>query len=149
ENVIAQRGIHLKGRGVERAGPCPVCGGDDRFSINTAKNVWNCRGCDKGGDVIDLLRHIDGVDFKDACENLTGESAPKSAAEQVPTAKFKYLDEHGHTLFVVTRCEYRNPDGSFVLNASGKHKKTFRQSRPDPERPNGWLHDVNGVPNVP
>ena len=35
------------------------------------------------------------------------------------------------------------PDGSFV---SGKHKKTFRQKRPDPDRPGAWLWNVEGVP---
>src|SRR5271169_4124650 len=59
EDELARRGFHLRGK-IERTGPCPVCGGDDRFSINTEKQVWNCRGCGKGGDVIDLARHIDG-----------------------------------------------------------------------------------------
>jgi hypothetical protein len=43
EGEIARRGIRLRGT-IERVGPCPVCGGRDRFSINTKKRVWNCRG---------------------------------------------------------------------------------------------------------
>jgi Toprim domain/CHC2 zinc finger len=70
EDEIARRGIRLSGRGPERFGPCPVCSGRDRFSINTKKNVWNCRGCAKGGNVIALVQHIDGVDFKTALETL-------------------------------------------------------------------------------
>jgi phage/plasmid primase-like uncharacterized protein len=27
----------------EWAGPCPMCGGKDRFSVNTRKGVFNCR----------------------------------------------------------------------------------------------------------
>ena len=30
----------------EFAGPCPHCGGTDRFSINTKDQVFNCRGAE-------------------------------------------------------------------------------------------------------
>jgi hypothetical protein len=69
------------GRGVERRGPCPVCGGDDRFSIHTAKGLWNCRGCGRGGKgAISLARHVAGIGFFEAVELLTGER-PQSTVE--------------------------------------------------------------------
>lgn len=70
EDEIARRGIKLRG-GVDRCGPCPRCGGTDRFSINTKKQVFNCRGFG-GGDVIALVQHIDGSDFKKAVATLVG-----------------------------------------------------------------------------
>jgi putative DNA primase/helicase len=72
DRVIDGRGIKLKGR-TDRSGPCPRCGGDDRFAINVKKQVWNCRGCNMGGDVIELVRFLDGVGFCEAVEQLTGE----------------------------------------------------------------------------
>src|SRR6516162_4996575 len=51
DDEIARRGIKLNGREPERCGPCPKCGGTDRFAINTNKQIWNCRGCQRGGDV--------------------------------------------------------------------------------------------------
>jgi phage/plasmid primase-like uncharacterized protein len=69
EAEIARRGIRLKGKGAERYGPCPVCGGRDRFSINTRKQVFNCRGCGKGGDVLDLVQHIDQDRGASACRH--------------------------------------------------------------------------------
>jgi CHC2 zinc finger len=77
ENVLAARGIRLRGT-VERCGPCPVCGGKDRFGVNVQKQLWHCRGCDKGGDVIALIQLIDGCDFREAVEYLTGERASSS-----------------------------------------------------------------------
>jgi hypothetical protein len=71
ENEIARRGIKLVG-GVDRCGPCPVCGGRDRFAINVMKQVFNCRGCGRGGDVIDLIRLLDGVGYKQALAILAG-----------------------------------------------------------------------------
>lgn len=72
ESELASRGIVLKGHGVERYGPCPRCGGKDRFSINVRKQLWLCRGCDKGGNVIALVEHLDGVSFREAVTALVG-----------------------------------------------------------------------------
>jgi len=55
---------------------CPRCGGDDRFSINTEKKLWNCRHCKEGGNVIDLVMFLDGVKLDAACTTLTGQQPP-------------------------------------------------------------------------
>jgi hypothetical protein len=52
ESEIARRGIQLKGT-VDRCGPCPRCGGRDRFAINLRKQCFICRGA-AAGDVIDI-----------------------------------------------------------------------------------------------
>ncbi|BAQ69428.1 putative primase [Rhodovulum sulfidophilum] len=56
---------------IERVGPCPVCGGRDRFGINTARNVYNCRHCG-GGDAIALVGLVKGCDFRAALDWLMG-----------------------------------------------------------------------------
>ncbi len=48
----------LRGSRDEYVGPCPACGGKDRFSLNSRKNVFNCRGfgggrCDRAGPASD------------------------------------------------------------------------------------------------
>jgi Toprim domain/CHC2 zinc finger len=83
EDEIARRGIKLRG-GVDRCGPCPVCGGRDRFAINVKKQVWNCRICARGGDVIELVRHLDGLGFKEAVAALTGHALPR---ERTPSGQ--------------------------------------------------------------
>ena len=75
EDEIERRGIKLVGR-VDRCGPCPQCGGKDRFSINVRKQVFLCRGCAARGNVIALVRFLDGCGFLEALECLTGERAP-------------------------------------------------------------------------
>lgn len=75
-----KRQTRLKRAGREQVGPCPACGGTDRFAINTAKNRWNCRGSGGGGSV-KLLMHCDDLSFLDAVEALTGEPCPKGRRE--------------------------------------------------------------------
>jgi putative DNA primase/helicase len=74
--------LRLKRNGPhELTGACPRCGGVDRFNINTTKGAWFCRGCAaKGGDGISLLMHVRGLPFREAVEDLTGESAVERPA---------------------------------------------------------------------
>lgn len=62
--------------GIDRSGPCPVCGGKDRFSIHTVQNIYNCRRCAiSGSGVIRLVMDTEKVDFVTACEIITGRKA--------------------------------------------------------------------------
>ncbi|MBI4921871.1 MAG: hypothetical protein HY834_08985 [Devosia nanyangense] len=75
----------LTDAGPERTGPCPKCGSAghskgtgpvDRFSINIARNIFNCRRCGiAGSGVIDLVMQTQDVVFIEACEIITGHAA--------------------------------------------------------------------------
>jgi hypothetical protein len=81
EDEIARRGgLGLRRSGPELVGPCPQCGGRDRFAINVRKQIFLCRGCGVGGDVIDMVQHLDGCEFKTAILTLAGTTARKPAA---------------------------------------------------------------------
>lgn len=55
----------LKGAGTtELVGPCPACGGEDRFQVNRVKGAWLCRGSAEGRDAIGLAAHILGLDVR-------------------------------------------------------------------------------------
>lgn len=71
----------------EYEGPCPLCGGTDRFSVNIVKRVYNCRGSTNakgkpGGDVIDMVMHVTGCSFIEACERLTGRARPDRSRDE-------------------------------------------------------------------
>ncbi|GAN49205.1 putative DNA primase [Methylobacterium sp. ME121] len=87
ETALERRGVRLKGAGAERVGPCPVCGGTDRFAINLRKGVFVCRGSGQGGDVIALTRYLEACDFNVACEILTGRPAPGRREGETPEAR--------------------------------------------------------------
>lgn len=63
--------VHANGgKGRELCGPCPRCGGKDRFIVFEAQNnglgTWYCRGCEHGGDGIELIKWVKECSFKEA-----------------------------------------------------------------------------------
>jgi DNA primase len=59
-------------KGGEYAGPCPWCGGRDRFRVwpQADRPGYWCRHCDRKGDAIQYLRDHDGLSYREACERL-------------------------------------------------------------------------------
>ncbi|KKL73755.1 hypothetical protein LCGC14_2071700, partial [marine sediment metagenome] len=75
--------IQISRRG-EFAGPCPCCGGKDRFHIKGEH--FYCRQCyARGGDVINLVQLIHQVDFTEACQMLTAGAFSFSEKQAVPS----------------------------------------------------------------
>ncbi len=92
----------------EYAGPCPFCGGRDRF--HAADDWWFCRQCtnEKRGDVIAYVMQRDNLQFLEAVAALQGNTisttftpAPPSAPDQ----KVQAEDWQDHAAQVVDVCE--------------------------------------------
>jgi DNA primase len=64
--------------GGEWAGPCPFCGGRDRFHVQPYRSdggAWLCRGCSEGKwkDAIEYGERLwPGLEFREVCERLAG-----------------------------------------------------------------------------
>lgn len=78
--LLRDRGLPCRkvsaAHGGEYAGPCPLCGGTDRFhcwperrseSGISPPGRWWCRQCGASGDLIAYLMQVDGLTFGDAC----------------------------------------------------------------------------------
>jgi len=98
--------------GGEYAGPCPICGGTDRFRVQPfgpEGGKWFCRGCGEGRwhSAIDFVKARDKVDFKEAIGRLTGAnlaSIPHSIEKpEIDRMKWNkaakaFLDESGQAI---------------------------------------------------
>ncbi len=70
--LFEAKGIRMKKNGKSYFGLCPFH--DDKtpsLSINPTTNLWQCFGCNKGGDAIRFIELFDQVDFKEAIKRLT------------------------------------------------------------------------------
>ena len=60
--------------GGEYAGPCPFCGGVDRFRVwpnhPGGRGRWWCRQCERQGDAIQYVRERDNLGYREALEVL-------------------------------------------------------------------------------
>jgi hypothetical protein len=93
EDEIARRGgLGLKRIGGELIGPCPQCGGCDRFAVSIHKQCFLCRGCGRSGDVIAMVQHIDQCDFTTAVQTLAG-TERKPIAPVVKSTQEKESDQ--------------------------------------------------------
>ena len=81
---------HLTQR--EFAGPCPFCGGTDRFHLQSELGRWFCRQCtgeptDAGWqDAIDYVQRRNGLSFREAVAHLNGGTLAVSAIVHAPLA---------------------------------------------------------------
>lgn len=136
-DYLAQRGFKLGRQGKELIGPCPMCGGTDRFGVNIPENIWNCRGCAAGGDVIDLYRKMNACDIMTALDALAPQySVPAVSGKKSkdvrtdfknPQDVFSYRDENGVIVYRNVRYPLLNADGTPALSKKGKPDKTFVQ----------------------
>jgi hypothetical protein len=62
----------LKRAGHELVGPCPRCGGRDRFGVNLRKGLFQCRVCGAKGDGLALVMWDRDLGFLDALTWLCG-----------------------------------------------------------------------------
>jgi hypothetical protein len=82
---LVGQSTRLRRRGAYRVGPCPFCGGRDRFVLKQGARGWRwlCRGC--GGSryrtAIDFVMRRDGLGFKEALLKLGGELRVPGRAE--------------------------------------------------------------------
>jgi DNA primase len=87
------RGLKRMGstHGGEYAGPCPFCGGTDRFRVwpehPSGKARWWCRQCSRWGDHADLLRALRGVPMREALRAAGVEPAGRMSAQPRPVER--------------------------------------------------------------
>ncbi len=91
KEVVFRLGIaRLVPAGTEMIGPCPLCGGKDRFGINLRSNLFQCRKCDiAGGDQIALVMQVQNMSFPEALTWLCGDAPATIDPEEMQRRREK------------------------------------------------------------
>jgi DNA primase len=72
---VVRRYVSLRPGGGRQMGLCPFHQEKTpSFSVNEAEGFFYCFGCQAGGDVIDFYQRVNGLEFKDALEQLAAEA---------------------------------------------------------------------------
>ena len=75
--------------GGEFCGPCPFCGGHDRFRAWPESGRYWCRSCEKTGDAIQYLRDFRGLSYQDACSFLGHDPRPRKDTARIAATSWK------------------------------------------------------------
>lgn len=109
-----------------------------------------------GGGVMDLVREHTGLSGAAAMDWLRAEMQAETldirqSSVGVPTAANDQPDQRTRTATprLVATYDYLTADGELQFQVCRYEPKTFRQRRPDPENPGGWLWTVKGMDLVP
>ncbi len=143
--------------GGEWAGPCPFCGGRDRFRVwptprdGDGRGRFWCRQCETKGDAIDYIRKRDGLGFADACARLG--ATPAASAPRPPATHHRLAPPaqswQDRARAFVAECEGalwdgRHSEGLAWLRRRGLRDDTIRAAglglnvRERHERPTDW-----------
>jgi hypothetical protein len=131
------------------------------LTINDQKGIWFDHATNEGGDALEWLQKSAGLSFTDAVAEIAslagvplpngdgGRQAdkrqpkkndaankPAVSAKREIVATYDYTDAQGELIYQVVRLEFME---------DGERQKTFRQRRPDPERPSEWIWNLEGV----
>ncbi len=145
DTLLSQDGFELKWKattnGGEFAGPCPWCGGTDRFCVWPEKDehgkYW-CRGCERKGDAIQYLRDYRGLSYSEA-RMIVGkhsgkfESTTNSAhthTEKKVEQIYSYCDSKGKPTYETVRFK----------------PKDFKQRQPDGK--GGYIWNLKGISSI-
>ena len=120
--AVAQRlGAQIKRAGKDWVGPCPACGGKDRFVLTPAHREphkrFMCRGT-QGGDVISMVEHILSVPFVTAVEEITGEPPPKGESRAVSPEVMRERREEQKDAARRTKAEEKRERAEKILAAA-------------------------------
>ncbi|MBW1974530.1 MAG: toprim domain-containing protein, partial [Deltaproteobacteria bacterium] len=146
-------------KGGEYAGPCPFCGGEDRFRVwpkqGETGRYW-CRQCGAHGDAIQFLRDYEGLSFREACETL-GIAKPtlvpvRPAKPVKKEPEFTSWQERAHK-FIKTCASSLTSDVIKYLHDRCLSDETIRRFQigynPKPKKEPGKLWGVEGEVFLP
>lgn len=101
------------------AGPCPFCGGDDRFNILTDTNKWFCRKnvcggspSHKPGSVIDFVGKMYNLNFVEAVKFLVGDTS--EVKKDLPKINLKSVKSIGKVETVQDKAAWQSMAKKFL-----------------------------------
>lgn len=156
--ILTARGFQLKKHARnELCGPCPWCGGTDRFIYKIDQDRYWCRQCEKNGDAIQLLRDLDGLSFQEAKKALGDNGNSARPPQSRPQNRQRRTQEgqdpsltSGVKSSMAATYDYTDPDGRLIYQVcrfepgEEGRKKDFKQRRPG-KKEDEWIWNLKNT----
>ena len=129
---VIGRTVALEEQGGDFKGLCPFRSeSTPSFSVNRERQTYKCFGCDAGGDVLDFVQNVQGIDLKAALEFLAGSDVKKtpSAASRKPK-KSAPVEYEALTLDKAQGIFTRTKMQEYADHIFNKHPKKFIKAWP-------------------
>ncbi len=129
--------------------PCPRCGGNDRFYLQTDFETTGgvgCRHChaERNSDGLAALQWLRGWDFPTAKAELAKHLGVNLGHDRGTSGNGRRAGGGGK---IVKTYDYRDESGELLFQVCRMEPKDFRQRRPKPG--GGWDWSVKGVRTIP
>ena len=154
ERVMAEHGVKLQRRGARFVARCPFHEEQHpSLVVYPDTRSFYCFGCRASGDVIDFVRRVDKVDFKEAIRRLAGNDGPNHARLPQPSRltvddqmilaaaanvyhetllrtdrALRYIESRGVGAAVVRRCLLGFSDGRSLRPFLQRHRLSLRRA---------------------
>jgi DNA primase len=145
--------LHLKRRGDQLLGPCPLHGGDNQtaFRVNLRRGLWRCFTACGGGDTVDLIRKIERCSYGEAARHLQRIAAgspknPPTISPPIPSPE-RVFTPFTRSLALNPRCQFLQnikailPATAVRFEAGTSSSSTFLKNMVAVR-----LHDMDGNP---
>jgi KaiC/GvpD/RAD55 family RecA-like ATPase len=108
--------------GGEYAGPCPFCGGKDRFRVwpNREKPGYMCRQCNRKGDAIEFVRQMDNLSFQEACEAVGKDTLKPKKRIPVKKQQWEICNSDGQLVATHFRVDFDDGSKEYPWQRDGR-----------------------------
>lgn len=113
-------------------GPCPICGGTDRFRFDNKdqRGTWYCNNCEpRSGDGMSLAMNFTGLGFKELAQridqmvgNISADTNQQSKPRTDPRARLNAISKR------LQPCKTRNPVTDYLMNRNVAFSDSVRFS---------------------
>jgi hypothetical protein len=123
-------------RGDEYQGPCPGCGGTDRFHVwpdqKGGEGTYWCRSCERGGDAIQFCMDFLGMTFTEAAKHVGRPAAVSVRRMRTPRSNAEAMRQDAAPV------EPASPDETWALKATAFARHCHEALLGSPDRLD-WL----------
>ena len=141
----------LKHKNDSLYGPCPLHQGNNptAFRVNLTRGLWHCFTHCGGGDIVELVRHIENSSYQQAAKSLLRLVDPNNlidSADACPSSQ-KNFTPFTHKLILNPYCSFLQKQKNISVSTAIQHEAGLApHSRFLQNMVALRLHDLNGNP---